>query len=226
LSTWTSFLLAFTALLPLINPIGSALIFLGLVGDEPALVYHQLARKIAMATFFFLVVIEFLGSLLLSFFGISLPIIQLTGGLVIVATAWTLLFDKDSSSHSRGKHQEIGDSAPTEDEDLDAKVFYPFTFPLTAGPGSLAVMVTLSAHIAGNSLSDRAQAHIGIVLAVIALSVSVYLCYAYAPKLIRTVSPATVHGLLRIIAFILMCIGVQIAWNGLSLSVGTLMPHR
>ena len=76
-------MLAFTALLPLINPIGSALIFLGLVGDEPAQVYHQLARKIAMATFFFLVVIEFLGSLLLSFFGISLPIIQLTGGLVI-----------------------------------------------------------------------------------------------------------------------------------------------
>lgn len=218
-------MLAFTALLPLINPIGSALIFLGLVGDEPAQVYHQLARKIAMATFFFLVVIEFLGSLLLGFFGISLPIIQLTGGLVIVATAWALLFDKDSGSHARGKHQEIGDSAPAEDEDLDGKIFYPFTFPLTAGPGSLAVMITLSAHIAGNGLSDRVQEHVGIILAAIALSVSVYLCYAYAPKLIKTVSPATVHGLLRIIAFILMCIGVQIAWNGLSMSVGTLLPH-
>jgi multiple antibiotic resistance protein len=218
-------LLAFTALLPLINPIGSALIFLGLVGDEPAQVYHSLARRIAMATFVFLVVIEFLGSLLLNFFGISLPIIQLTGGLVIVATAWTLLFDKDSNSHARGKHQEIGDSAPAEDEDLDGKVFYPFTFPLTAGPGSLAVMVTLSAHVAGNGLTVRVQDHVGIVLAVIALSVSVYLCYAYAPKLIKAVSPATVHGLLRIIAFILMCIGVQIAWNGLSESVGTLIPH-
>ena len=218
-------MLAFTALLPLINPIGSALIFLGLVGDEPARVYHSLARRIAMATFFFLVVIEFLGSLLLNFFGISLPIIQLTGGLVIVATAWTLLFDKDSNSHAKGKRQEIGDSAPAEDEDLDGKVFYPFTFPLTAGPGSLAVMVTLSAHVAGNGLSVRVQDHVGIVLAVIALSVSVYLCYAYAPKLIKAISPATVHGLLRIIAFILMCIGVQIAWNGLSESVGTLIPH-
>ncbi len=137
LSTWTSFLLAFTALLPLINPIGSALIFLGLVGDEPAQVYHSLARRIAMATFFFLVVIEFLGSLLLSFFGISLPIIQLTGGLVIVATAWTLLFDKDSSSHARGKHQEIGDSAPASGRrgSRRRKSFTPFTFPLTAGPG-------------------------------------------------------------------------------------------
>jgi multiple antibiotic resistance protein len=87
-------------------------------------------------------------------------------------------------------------------------------------------MVTLSAHLAGNDLTDRVQEHVGIILAVIALSVSVYLCYAYAPKLIKAISPATVHGLLRIIAFILMCIGVQIAWNGLSLSVGTLIPHR
>jgi multiple antibiotic resistance protein len=225
LSTWTSFLLAFTALLPLINPIGSALIFLGLVGDEPAQIYHQLARKIAMATFIFLVIIEFGGSLLLDFFGISLPIIQLTGGLVIAATAWTLLFEQDTTSHARGKHQELNGSMPTETDDLNAKVFYPFTFPLTAGPGSLAVMVTLSAHAMGTGLVDRVQSYVGITLAAIALSVTVYVCYAYAPKLIKAISPATVHGLLRIIAFILMCIGVQIAWNGLALSVATLMPH-
>ncbi|HEY0340958.1 MAG TPA: MarC family protein [Steroidobacteraceae bacterium] len=225
MSTWTSFLLALTALLPLINPIGSALIFLGLVGDEPSRVYHQLARKIAMTTFVFLVVIEFGGSLLLDFFGISLPIIQLTGGLVIAATAWTLLFEKDAGSHAQGKHQEIADSLPDEADNLDAKVFYPFTFPLTAGPGSLAVMVTLSAHATGTGLLSRLQEHIGIILAVVALSASVYVCYAYAPKLIKAISPATVHGLLRIIAFILMCIGVQIAWNGLAQSVTKLMLH-
>jgi multiple antibiotic resistance protein len=225
LSTWTSFLLAFTALLPLINPIGSALIFLGLVGDEPVKIYHQLARRIAIATFFFLVVIEFLGSLLLDFFGISLPIIQLTGGVVIAATAWALLFEKDTNSHAAGKQQEIAGSLPDENDNLNAKVFYPFTFPLTAGPGSLAVMVTLSAHAAGNGLLDKVEAHVGITLAVIALSASVYVCYAYAPQLIKAISPATVHGLLRIIAFILMCIGVQIAWNGLAQSVAKLALH-
>lgn len=225
MSTWTSFLLAFTALLPLINPLGSALIFLGLVGAKPAQTYHQLARKIAIATFFFLVVVEFGGSLLLDFFGISLPIIQLTGGVVIAATAWTLLFEKDANSHAEGKHQELAGGLPDEDDNLDAKVFYPFTFPLTAGPGSLAVMVTLSAHATGNRFLDKVQEHVGITLAVIALSASVYVCYAYAPKLIRAISPATVHGLLRIIAFILMCIGVQIAWNGLAQSVAKLMLH-
>jgi multiple antibiotic resistance protein len=112
LLTWKAFLLALTALLPLINPIGSALVFLGLVGVQPVAIYKRLARKIAVTTFGFLLVIEFVGSLLLSFFGISLPIVQITGGLVIAATAWTLLFEKDSGAHARNKHQEIADSMP------------------------------------------------------------------------------------------------------------------
>ena len=212
-----SFILALSALLPLINPIGSALVFLGLVGDEPAEVYRQLARKIAVATFGFLVVIEFLGSHLLNFFGISLPIVQVMGGIVIAATAWALLFERDANASNRGKHQEIEGSAPIEDDDLSGKIFYPFTFPITAGPGTLVVTITLSAHASVSSLIGTAEGYSGIALAAAVLAVSVYLCYGYAPRLIKAVSPATVHGILRVMAFILMCIGAQIAWNGLSL---------
>lgn len=221
-----SFLLAFTALLPLINPIGSALVFLGLVGEQPVAVYRQLAGKIAVSTFGFLIVIEFLGSLLLSFFGISLPIVQVTGGIVIAATAWALLFEKDANAISRNKRQEIEGSAPAADEGLDGQVFYPFTFPITAGPGTLVVTITLSARASGASLAGRAAAHGGIVLAAAVLAGSVYLCYGYAPRLIKAVSPPTVHGVLRVMAFILMCIGVQIAWNGLSLLTTHLSPLR
>src|SRR5271156_1888940 len=218
-----SFILALTALLPLINPIGSALVFLGLVRNEPAEVYRQLARKIAFSTFGFLIVIEFLGSLLLGFFGISLPIVQITGGIVIAATAWALLFEKDANAGNRAKHQEIEGSAPAEDEDLNDKIFYPFTFPITAGPGTLVVTITLSAHASAGGLIAKASSYGSIALAAAALSLSVYLCYGYAPKLIKAVSPSTVHGILRVIAFILMCIGVQIAWNGMSL-LGMVLP--
>src|SRR5271165_4134533 len=123
-SVWISFLLAFTALLPLINPIGSALIFLGLVGNEPAATYRRLARKIAVATIAFLVIIEFLGSLILSFFGISLSVVQLTGGIVIAATAWSLLFENDAGANARKKNEEI---AGASDCALEGKIFYPFT---------------------------------------------------------------------------------------------------
>ena len=223
---WKYFLLAFTALVPLINPIGSALVFLGLVGEiEPPEVYWRLARKIAVATVGFLIVIEFMGSLLLSFFGISLPIVQVAGGLVIAATAWALLFEKDASAHDRDRHQEITSGSHT-DDDLDGKVFYPFTFPLTAGPGTLVVMLTLSAHASENNLTGKAMAHGGIALAVVVLSASVFFCYGYAPKLIKAISPSVVHGILRVIAFVLMCIGVQIAWNGLSLLWMSLLFHK
>jgi multiple antibiotic resistance protein len=227
-SVWISFLLAFTALLPLINPIGSALIFLGLVGDESAAVYRQLARKIAMATILFLMVIEFLGSLLLSFFGISLPVVQVTGGIIIAATAWSLLFESDAGASTRKKNQEIGSSGSTGDydDDLAGKIFYPFTFPITAGPGTLVVMLTLSARVSNKGLIEAAEGHAGIVLAAVVLSASVYFCYAYAPKLIKAVSPSTVHGILRVIAFVLMCIGVQIAWNGISMLGPTLANHK
>ena len=223
---WISFLLAFTALLPLINPVGSALIFLGLVGDEPVEVYRQLARKIALATIVFLVVIEFLGSLLLSFFGISLPVVQVTGGMIIVATAWSLLFENDASVNTRKKNEEIAGSGSSDDGDLAGKIFYPFTFPITAGPGTLVVMLTLSARLSNKGLAETAAGHAGIVLAGIVLCACVFFCYGYAPRLIKAVSPSTVHGILRVIAFILMCIGVQIAWNGVSMLGASLTNHK
>jgi multiple antibiotic resistance protein len=227
-SVWISFLLAFTALLPLINPIGSALIFLGLVGDEPAAVYRQLARKIAISTILFLIVIEFLGSLLLSFFGISLPVVQVTGGIIIAATAWSLLFESDAGASNRKKHEEIEGNGSTVDDgdDLAGKIFYPFTFPITAGPGTLVVMLTLSARVSNKGLIETAEGHAGIVLAAVVLSASVYFCYAYAPRVIKAVSPSTVHGILRVIAFVLMCIGVQIAWNGIAMLGTTLTNHK
>jgi multiple antibiotic resistance protein len=223
---WTTFLLAFTALLPLINPIGSALVFLGLVGEQPGNTFRQLSRQIAIATFGFLVVIEFLGSVILSFFGVSLPIVQVAGGLVIAATAWSLLFEKDATAEARNKSREIAGSEPGEDEDLSGKIFYPFTFPITAGPGTLVVMLTLSAHASRNLLVERVEAHAGIAIASAVLCISVYLCYAYAPKLTSAVRPSTVHGILRVIAFILMCIGIQIAWNGMAMLASGLLRHK
>jgi multiple antibiotic resistance protein len=226
MALWKSFFLALTALLPLINPLGSAIIFLGLVGDEPAVVYRQLAREIAFATFGFLVVIEFLGSVILHFFGISLPIVQVTGGLVIAATAWAILFERDAGANNRSKRQEIEDCAPSDDEGLDGKIFYPLTFPITAGPGTLVVMLTLGAHASQNDLSGKLAAYSGIAIASALLCGAVYICYGYAPKMTNSVAPSTVHGVLRVVAFILMCLGVQIAWNGISQLAPGLLVHN
>ena len=223
---WKYFAIGFSALLPLINPLGSALIFLGLVGAAPIEAYRALARKIAINTMIFFAVIELIGSALLGFFGISLPIVQVSGGIVIAMIGWSLLNQKDSAPSPEKTEAAVPAVTQFEIDSLQQKAFYPFTFPITAGPGSIVVMLTLSVHASQPTLSGKALAHVGLFIAVILLSGLVYLCYAYAPKIARTISPSTAHGILRVVAFILLCIGVQIAWNGLSDLLSTLLAKR
>jgi multiple antibiotic resistance protein len=97
---------------------------------------------------------------------------------------------------------------------LEQKIFYPFTFPITAGPGCIVVVVTLSAHASGKGLVPAVMAHAGIAIAIALLSVGVYFCYGHAPRITERISPESVHGILRLIAFVLLCIGVQITSNG------------
>ncbi len=202
--------LAFTALLPLINPLGDALLFLGLVGPASSDVYRMLAKKIAVSTTIFLLTIELIGSLMLSFFGISLPVMQVSGGLVLAVMGWNLL----NQQEPKAKDDSVAvDSVSL--ESLERKIFYPFTFPITAGPGCIVVMVTFSAHASAQELLPDISAHLGIALAVVLLSIAVYFCYGYAPLITSRVSRGTAHGILRVIAFILLCIGVQITWNGI-----------
>lgn len=213
---WKSFIIAFSALLPLINPLGSALVFLGLVGEAPPVTYRILARKIAINTVIFLLVIELLGSAILHFFGISLSIVQVAGGLVLASMGWSVLNQADSAPVTRDKSAGIQVDAGLRLSILQQKAFYPFTFPITAGPGTLVVMLTLATRGQGGGLTLNLLRHGGLFLAVIVLSALIYICYANAPRLTQAVPPATAHGILRVVSFILMCIGVQIAWNGIA----------
>jgi multiple antibiotic resistance protein len=222
---WTTFLLAFSALLPIINPIGSALIFLGLVGDEPSYVFRSLARRIAINNIIFLAVIELTGSAILRFFGISLPIVQVAGGLVIMSIGWSLLNQKDAEASNQSRQEEADACRDTKTKALEQKSFYPFTFPVTSGPGTLVVTITLSAHAGHTAWVDYGLSHAGLFLAIVLISIVVYFCYAYAPRLTRSVSPGTVHGILRVMAFIVFSIGFQIAWNGFT-ALYSQLPRR
>ena len=203
------FALAFSALLPVVNPLGSALVFLGIVGYAPSSVFRTLARKIAIMTTLFLVTVELVGTAMLAFFGISLPVVQVAGGLVLATMGWSLLNQQEGAAKVRPE-----DLPKTDYTSLEQQVFYPLTFPVTAGPGCIVVTLTLSAHASAKGILPNAMGHVGILLAIVVLSVSVFLCYAYAPKLTERISPQTAHGILRVIAFVLLCIGVQITWNG------------
>jgi multiple antibiotic resistance protein len=208
------FILGFSALLPLINPPGSALELLGVVGvgqDKP---YKFLAKKIAINTSLFLAVVALTGPYILQFFGISVAVLQAVGGAVLAAMGWSLL------NQPAGEKQVSDPNLHTAAQDClanfwQSKLFYPFTFPITVGPGSVAVTLTLSAQAKSLQFPDRISAFLGLFGCVALLSLMVFVFYAYAPSVAQKVPSALAHGVLRIIAFLLICIGVQIAWHGL-----------
>jgi multiple antibiotic resistance protein len=208
------FVLGFSALLPLVNPPGSALELLGIVGVGEGKPYKLLAKKIAVNTTLFLVVVALTGPYVLQFFGISLEVLQLVGGAVLAAMGWNLL----NKPTDEKQMSDPGLRRAAEDcvaNSWQSKVFYPLTFPLTVGPGSVAVMLTLSAQAKTILFPDRIGAFLGLFGCVLFLSFLVFVFYAYAPFVAVKVPPALAHGVLRIIAFLLICIGVQIAWHGL-----------
>ena len=143
---------------------------------------------------------------------------EVSGGLALAAMGWGLL--KQEDPHPKEKQPEVDDAVL---ESLDKQIFYPFTFPITAGPGCIVVVVTLSARASSKGLLTDLTAHAGMVLAIVLLSIAVYFCYRYAPAITARVPTQTAHGILRVIAFVLLCIGVQITWNGVEAMLRTVL---
>jgi multiple antibiotic resistance protein len=201
------FALAYGALFPVINPLGSALMFLTVVGSVPNEQFRYLARKVSVSMVLFLLVFEVGGAALLNFFGISLPVVQLAGGFVLAAMGWRMLNQNESADvQSTSSVRDVGS--------LDQKIFFPLTFPISAGPACIVVTLTLSAHASRRELLSNILGHLGVALAIVALGVTIWLCYVYASRITQKIAPTTIQGILRVVAFVLLCIGVQIASNG------------
>lgn len=205
--------LSFSALLPLINPPGTALELLGVTGVREAKPFKVLARKLAVNTTLFLTIVALAGPYALQFFGISVDILRCVGGAVLAAMGWQLLNKPDEAQEAKDpRMQRAAEDCVT--FYWQAKAFYPLTFPITVGPGSVAVMLTLSAQAKSLELDKRIDAFLGLFACVLVLSAMVYVFCAYAPAVAKRLPGPIVHGVLRIIAFLLICIGAQIAWHG------------
>lgn len=206
-----AFLLAYAALFPIVNPVGGAPIFLALTQQLRPQVRRGLALRIAINSFCLLVGSLFIGSHVLEFFGITLPVVRIGGGLVVTAFAWKML-NEDSKTIDKGDagNREAADPA------LDA--FYPLTLPLTVGPGSISVAITLGSQRpkVPESLDNLLVLAGGAVAGVFALAVTVYICYLYADRIVAALGTSGTNVLTRLSAFILLCIGIQILWNGYS----------
>jgi len=202
-----SILLIVSALFPIVDPIGGAPVFLLLTRDYAAETRRVLARRIAVDSFILLIASFTLGAHVLSFFGISLPVVQVGGGLIVISTGWAMLSQKDGNDRPARQAVTCADAL--------SQAFYPLTLPLTVGPGSISVAITLGAnapqHLGANLLVILAAA---VGSAFVALTI--YLCYGYADRLASKLGSTGTNVILKLTAFLLVCIGVQIFWNGAS----------
>lgn len=202
----------FVALFPVVNPIGDAPIFLSLTRRYPESAQKLLARKIAAYGFALLAVSFLFGSVILDFFGISLPVIQIAGGLVVAATGWSLLNQQDHDSPEKQSPETI--------EDALEHAFFPLTLPITVGPGCISIAITLGAHLrhqAGPGFEHGYPRHfLAALLGMALLCLLVMVCYGNADRLVRMLGKSGTSILTRLSAFILLAIGVQIMWNGLT----------
>jgi multiple antibiotic resistance protein len=202
-------LLAVGALLPIVGPLSGAPIFLSMTADLAPEERSRMAKAVAVNSFLLLIASALIGAYVLDIFGLSIPAVQVAGGLVVCGIAWSLLNSPNSSPTLVGN----GSSTVTSDE-FSQRAFYPLTMPLTVGPGSIAVALTLGANPT-RGLRPLVVTAVAHALGILIVAVSVYLCYRYADRILKKLGPTGTSVAMRLSAFILLCIGVNICWNGL-----------
>ena len=216
METVRNIILIVSALFSIVDPLGGSPIFLSLTRDYQPAARRTLSRQIAINSFFLLVGSYLIGTHILGFFGISLPAVQVGGGLIVISTGWTLLKRRDDDERDRVH------PSPHHHETFH-QAFYPLTLPLTVGPGSISVAVTLGANASRSGLNILAILASIVGSAVIALSV--FLCYGFADRLARMLGATGTTVIVRLTSFLLVCIGVQIVWNGVSAFPASVPGH-
>lgn len=190
----------FLALFPIVNPFGGIPLFFSLTADFAPSERRNTALKTAFYVIAILVVFMLFGRFVLNFFGISLPVLKIAGGLIVANTAWGMV-----TGSSRITHEESSEALTKEDISLT-----PMAMPMLSGPGSIGVVMGLAAH------ADSLLAYVGMILGILTIGVTVYLFLQLGGPLVKRLGPGAVGAIARIFGFLILAIAVQLVWDGVA----------
>lgn len=190
----------FLALFPIVDPFGGVPIFFSMTSGWTARDRRNTAYKTGIWVFVILVTFLFFGRFVLYFFGISLPVLKIAGGLIVANTAWGMV-----TSTARISPAESHEAESKEDISLT-----PLAMPLMSGPGAIGVVMALAAHV------DDKAAYIGMVIGIAAVALSVTLFFVMGGPLVRRLGPNAVGAINKIFGFLILAIAVQLVWNGMA----------
>lgn len=201
------------SLFPVVNPIGSAFMVLPYLKNLSLPEKRAAVKKITIYAFCICTVSLFAGHWILELFGISIPVVQLAGGIMICKMGWEFL-----SSNKNEEHPKEG-VVVTGNENIQDKLFFPITFPITTGAGSISVLFTLSAHSANVNMTNYLLNTCAILLAIVVMCILVYFFYLNTKKIINYLGSNGEKIVNRITSFLIFCVGLQIAITGISIIV-------
>ncbi len=190
----------FLALFPIVDPFGGIPIFFTMTSNWSPQDRRRTALKTGIWVFVILVTFLFFGRFVLHFFGISLPVIKIAGGLIVANTAWGMV-----TSHARITPEESHEAEEKEDISLT-----PLAMPLMSGPGAIGVVMALAAHV------ENTAAYLGMVIGVAGVALSVTLFFVLGGPLVRRLGPSAVGAINKIFGFLILAIAVQLVWNGMA----------
>jgi multiple antibiotic resistance protein len=190
----------FLALFPIVNPFGGVPMFFTLTANLTRQERNRTARRTALYVIAILVTFMLFGRFVLNFFGISLPVLKIAGGLIVANTAWGMV-----TASSRMTTEESSEALTKEDISLT-----PMAMPMLSGPGSIGVVMGLAAHANG------LLAYLGMVIGIAVVGLAVYLFLCMGGPLVKRLGPSAMGAITRIFGFLILAIAVQLVWDGVA----------
>ena len=213
----TTFLLAFGALFSIVNPLSGTFIFFGATRELEPRVRAQVSRWVAIYAFSIVAASLYIGAYVLSFFGISIPVLRVAGGIVVAMSGWQMLNAPDATEQRRSETP----SPRSIDVPPSRLAFYPLTMPLTTGPGTISVAISLGAN-RPRGIASSLEFFVETLAAVALIALLVYAFYRNSARLAGWMGVTGTTIVVRLSAFLLFCIGIQVLWNGAAELLGTL----
>jgi len=196
----TAAIATFLALFPIVNPFGGIPLFFSLTTDFTREERSQTARRTSLYVIAILVTFMLVGRFVLSFFGISLPVLKIAGGLIVANTAWGMV-----TASNRMTMEERSEALTKEDISLT-----PMAMPMLSGPGSIGVVMGLAAHANG------LLAYVGMFIGIVLVGITVYLLLCTGGPLVKRLGPSAMGAITRIFGFLILAIAVQLVWDGVA----------
>jgi len=216
--TVTTFLLAFTALFSIVNPLSGVFIFFGATRELEPRVREQMSRWVAIYAFCIVAASLYVGAYVLGFFGISIPVLRVAGGIVVAMSGWHMLNEPDATEKRRSETP----SPRTTDVPPSRLAFYPLTMPLTTGPGTISVAISLGANRPRGFHAATLEFFVETLIAVLLIALLIYGFYRNSARIAGFMGVTGTTIVVRLSAFLLFCIGIQVLWNGASELFSTL----